>query len=246
MRFYVGVHVIQFANRLKRAFISVNGLEGRKSGFPVNDWILDSGAFTTLARLGAYPKPPAAYAAQIRQWSQLGGFEAAVAQDYMCEAPMLRKTGLTVAQHMRMTVERYDALMACDLGGAELIPVLQGFEADDYLRCIELYGDRLAYGARVGVGSVCKRNGSPQQIIYVLAGIARMRPDLRLHGFGIKQTSLSSPEIRELLYSADSMAWSYAARREGRNPNSIEEAVAYEAKIERLCEQRITGGFFGG
>jgi hypothetical protein len=33
-----------------------------------------------------------------------------------------------------------------------------------------------------------------------------------LHGFGIKTTSLLWADVRDNLYSADSMAWSFAAR----------------------------------
>jgi len=66
----------------------------------------------------------------------------------------------------------------------------------------------------------------------VLEAIARRRPDLRLHGFGIKKTALEHEGVRALLFSADSMAWSYSARRQGRNQNSAAEAQAYGAAIE--------------
>jgi hypothetical protein len=79
----------------------------------------------------------------------------------------------------------------------------------------------------VGVGSVCKRNTNIMAIWMVLDAIKDVRPDLRLHGFGLKKTSLQEPIIRDLLYSADSMAWSFAARREGRNANDWREAKAF-------------------
>ena len=213
MNFYVGMHMPSKADKLERAFISVNRLANRKSGFPVNEWIMDSGAFTTIAKHGCYPEPVKVYADQIRRWKTNGNLVAAVAQDYMCEDHMLAKTGMNVRQHQFLTIERYDQLLAEDTG-VYILPVLQGYTPQSYVDHIRMYGDRLAHGAYVGVGSVCKRNASPSSIAQVLKAIKAERPDLRLHGFGIKTTSLLWADVRDNLYSADSMAWSYAARME--------------------------------
>jgi hypothetical protein len=166
---------------------------------------------------------------------------AAVAQDYMCEPFMLAKTGLTVADHQRLTIERYDDLVAeLDrlFGGKcpfPVMPVLQGYDPADYVRHIRAYGDRLKPGMWVGVGSVCKRNGTPEKIVEVLEAIHAEFPGLKLHGFGVKQTSLLHPAVRFLLDTADSMAWSFAARKQGRDGNSHLEAKAFVEKIERTA-----------
>lgn len=86
----------------------------------------------------------------------------------------------------------------------------------------------------VGVGSVCKRNTNVAEIERILSAIKAERPDLRLHGFGLKITALGSPLVRSLLHSSDSMAWSRAARAEGRNANDWREAKAYEQKVCNL------------
>jgi hypothetical protein len=86
----------------------------------------------------------------------------------------------------------------------------------------------------VGVGSVCKRNGRPEKILAVLSAIKAIRPDLRLHGFGVKRISLGDPRVREMLWSSDSMAWSFAARYEGRSANSVHEALAYAGIVAGL------------
>lgn len=233
-RFFVGVHQPCDAHRVHAAFISIHRIAKRVSNFPVGDWIMDSAAFRTIEVHGGYPEPPEAYAAQIRRWSTNGNLLAAVSQDYMCEPHMLAITGMTIEQHQRLTIERYDALMACDLGGVYLMPVLQGYAPADYVRHLEMYGDRLARGGWVGVGSICKRNGDPAAIEEVLLAIKRVRPDLRLHGFGIKTTALRSAIVRALLWSADSMGWSYAARKQGRDGNSIEEAVMFADRINTM------------
>lgn len=235
--FFVGMHHPSDAKRVERAFVSVNTLRARKSHFPVGDWIMDSGAFTEIAKYGSYRFPVSEYAAHIRRFADCGNLLAAVAQDYMCEPHMVEKTGLSIPEHQRLTVERYDALLAEDCGGVYILPVLQGYAPEDYVRHIEMYGRRLAHGAWVGVGSVCKRNGAPDAICAVLGAIKRVRPDLRLHGFGLKSSSLGEGAIRDSLYSADSMAWSFAARRQGRNPNDWREAVNFAASIERMPVQ---------
>src|SRR5208337_4021342 len=63
-----------------------------------------------------YPHPVEEYAVQIKRWKHNGNLLAAVSQDYMCEAVMLEKTGLTVADHQWLTIERYDGLLRCDTG----------------------------------------------------------------------------------------------------------------------------------
>src|SRR5215217_2374606 len=83
-----------------------------------------------------------------------------------------------------------------------------------------------------GVGSVCKRNGKPDAIEAVLRAIKTERPDLRLHGFGLKLTALSNQCVRKNLESSDSMAWSFGAWKEGRDPNDYREAVAYCERVQ--------------
>ena len=236
MKFYVGIHQPSDAKRLGAVFVSVHrlsGPKGRRLPFTTEPWIMDSGAFTTIAKHGGYPEPVSAYAAHIRRWAS-PNLRAAVAQDYMCEPHMLAKTGLTIADHQRLTIERYDGLLAEDLAGVAIMPVLQGYAPADYAAHVRAYGARLGPGAYVGVGSVCKRNGRPDAVLAVLEAIHDARPDLRLHGFGLKTTSLAVEAIRDRLESADSIAWSFAARYEGRRANDWQEAARLVAEIEAL------------
>lgn len=243
MRFFTGTHQPSDAHHHDANFVSVNRLRARRSGFAVGDWIMDSGAFTQILRHGGYTEGVEVYAAEVKRWANNGNLLAAVAQDYMCEAHMLAITGKTIEEHQHMTIERYDALRTCDVGGVYIMPVLQGYAPEDYVRHIAMYGDRLARGMWVGVGSVCKRNGDPRAIERVLFAIKEARPDLLLHGFGVKPTALSSSLVTELLHTADSMAWSFAARREGRNPNDWREARAW---TERIARRPMQFGLFGG
>ena len=235
--FYTGLHMINHAYAFDHCFISINRLRKRRSSFAVSNWIIDSGAFTELLQHGRYRSSPNEYVDQIRRWQSCGNLEMAVTQDYMCEPFMLQQTGLTVAEHQQLTIQRYDELVK--LSPVTIMPVLQGYAVGDYLKHLKMYSNRLSYGTRVGVGSICKRNGSPKEIINILQAIKAKRPDLKLHGFGLKLTSLTDTYIRNLLYSADSMAWSYAARRNGLNANGLPEALRFANRIEEMVHEQV-------
>lgn len=237
--FYVGLHQPHNALQFERSMVSMNRLEHRKGDFHPQEWILDSGAFTRIAR-GIGHMEVHEYAQQIRRWAHCGTLVAAVSQDYMCEPFILGITGSTVAEHQRLTIQRYRLLRSW-VGSTYIMPVLQGYTPREYQVHIEDYGDALKENAWVGVGSVCKRNGTPRQVEILLSAIADVRPDLRLHGFGLKRTALQSHLVNELLYSCDSMAWSYAARKQGRNANDPLEAHNY---VDLLAIMPVQGGLF--
>ena len=236
MIFYLGTHRINHCQHFARVFVSVNILRNRKADFLANNWIMDSGAFTELSRFGEYRWPVEEYAGHIDRWKDCGNLELAVSQDYMCEPFILAKTGLTIRQHQKLTIERYEALVS--LTDVAIMPVLQGYHVQDYINHLGMYADRLEYGAYIGIGSVCKRNGNPQEIIRILEAIKGERPDLKLHGFGLKLTSLANLYLISLLESADSMAWSYAARRQGRDPNSLDEATKFLTRLSSIQGQK--------
>lgn len=235
MRFYIGISERSWATHFRRCMISVRRLARTVRDFDANEWMMDSGAFTQITRFGHH-ESPAWYADQIRRWSRCGQMVCAVAQDFMCEQPALDATGSTVGEHIGLTVHYYVSLME-QFGWqppVHIMPTLQGYEVKDYLHCMRQYGPLLKPNMWVGVGSVCKRNRNPQAILEVVGSIHRERPDLKLHGFGVKLTALKDPAIRNLLWSADSMAWSFNARINGRDQNDPKEARAWADRMAKI------------
>jgi hypothetical protein len=240
VRLYLGVDV-GWLNRPEMAgtprCVSRNRLAGRRSIQRANGPILiDSGAFTELKTHGRWRITPAEYVAEVRRYVAAIGPDNVVAvgpMDWMCESVVI-DGGVTkdgrfagtraaigmpdasldecIAEHQRRTVANYLELraLAPDL---PIMPVLQGSTLDQYLRCVDMYrtaGVELRTVPLVGLGSVCRRQASDEidLIVTTLESLG-----MSLHGFGVKSGGLAA--YGPLLTSADSMAWSYGARKRG-------------------------------
>lgn len=211
-RFWLGTHMTNWLGFLGvPLFVSRRRLAMRKS-FPraAAPWALDSGGFTEIETFGKWMVLPRDYAAEVRRYrDEVGMMEWAAVQDWMCEPKMLEKSGLTVAEHQARSIQSFLDLrdIAPDIPWA---PVIQGWEPDDYLRCVDDYaraGVDLRDQPIVGVGSVCRRQATAEA-----ADIFRRlhRLDLRIHGFGVKIEGLAISS--RWLASSDSLAWSHGAR----------------------------------
>lgn len=155
--------------------------------------------------------PAREYATRVRRFrDEIGSLLWAAPQDWMCEPEVVLRTGLSVEKHQVRTVRNFLELRAI-APELPIVPVLQGFSEDDYLRCVELYdvaGVDLAAERLVGVGSVCRRQATTEaESIF-----RRLRAGgLQLHAFGAKTLGLQ--RYAGEVASADSLAWSFQARK---------------------------------
>lgn len=209
--FYLGTHETAWLGRLDvPLFVSHPRLARIKHRFPVarTNWALDSGGFTELGKYGEWRTSVNEYVDAVHRYQEhIGLMDWAAPMDWMCEPMMLEKTGLSVREHQERTVANY--LEIRDQG--PFIPVLQGWTYDDYVTCVGLYSEakvNLWAVPLVGVGSVCKRQATPE-IHRLLSSLHRS--GLQLHGFGVKKEGLAA--CRDKLASADSMAWSTRGRQ---------------------------------
>lgn len=216
MRFYLGTHRPNWLADAR--FIDVPLFVSRRTLAPmrrlpraVGAWALDSGGFTELSLHGRWTITAREYAADVRRFrDEIGGLQFAAPMDWMNEPVMIARTGLSVAEHQRRTVDNFVELRAIapDL---PIIPVLQGWTMGDYWACQEMYaaaGVDLAAEPLVGVGTVCRRQGTIRANM-IMRDLAES--GLRLHGFGFKTQGLLG--VADALASADSLAWSLNARR---------------------------------
>lgn len=200
-------------------------------------WALDSGGFTEIGDHGRWTVSASDYAIEVRRFMHgVGNMQWAAPQDWMCEPKMLEKTGLTVEEHQRRSVQSYLDLtrIAPDI---PWIPVLQGWEPADYHRCVEMFyaaGVQLHTRPTVGVGTVCRRQHS-QEIADILGSLAAR--GLRLHGFGVKMKGLE--KAAQHLVSADSMAWSYSGVKNPPLPGCTHKNCANCLTYAKLWRNRV-------
>jgi len=203
----------------------------------VTPWLLDSGAFTELSMYGEWTVSPKSYAIAVRRYNdEIGELEYCSIQDWMCEPEILARTGQTVYDHQSRTVASYINLLWRD-ENLPWMPVLQGWTRDDYLRCVEMYdamGIDLTAEPRVGLGSVCRRQSTQEAVAIVetLTGLG-----IRLHGFGFKVTGLRA--ACHQLYSSDSLAWSYSARRRPPLPGCTHKSCSNCPRYAQAWRNRL-------
>lgn len=267
VKFYLGTHVVHWLWKpwfeSVPLFVSRTQIGKRKSLGPVlTDWALDSGAFTELSIHGKWTVTPRAYAdICLRLRDGCGRMDFCAIQDWMCEDQIIKGgpisgrtapgTGLTLLDHQKLTVESYFTLSQME-PSLPWLPVVQGFTEDEYLRCVEMYeeGGLRLEGKWVGVGSVCRRQGT-NEIASVLKTLHSK--GLLLHGFGVKVYGLE--KAAQYLHSADSMAWSFGARRGKKMQICIDTGATHRNCaschhyaldwLDRLVSPAITKGLGG-
>jgi hypothetical protein len=214
---------VSVASLRERIFV-----DGRKRRAPVPralaPWLCDSGGFIEVSTFGRWRTTAKEHVAFVRRVAdEIGKVWIVSPQDWMCEPWVIKGgrqfirgrwvtfpgTGLSVREHQVRTVENFLELRAL-APHLPWMPVLQGWSQGEYLDCLELYdlrGVDLRAERVVGVGSICRRQGTlgASLTLNALAG-----EGLSLHGFGFKFDGLKSSH--EDLVSCDSMAWSDAAR----------------------------------
>lgn len=247
LTFFLGTHHASWLARTDvPLFISRRALEQRRS-LPRarGTWALDSAGFTELSLHGRWTLSANAYARLVeRAATEIGGLAWAAIQDWMCEEAILKRTGRTVAQHQRATIDSWLTLksIAPHLPWA---PVLQGWTRGDYLDHLDAWartGVDLTTLPVVGVGTVCRRQHTLRASL-LLSELASL--GLRLHAFGFKTAGLLSSH--EWLVSSDSLAWSLNARRNPPHPdcdhvrcsNCLRFALDWR---ERLLDRLARGG----
>jgi len=239
--FYLGVHRPHWLESAGvPLFVSHRQLRGRatlpRAAAP---WVLDSGGFSELSLHSCWLTTTVdEYVEAVARYErEIGNLAWAAPMDWMCEPAMIERTGWNVEFHQRRTVANFIQLR----GRGPFIPVLQGWTIDDYARCVAMYGDAgvdLEQEPLVGIGSVCRRESAAE----IGRIVASLQP-LRLHGFGVKKRGLE--RYGHLLASADSMAWSFRARRSGplagcdhRNcANCLRFALGWRAEVCRMLDQ---------
>lgn len=211
--FFLGTHEVSWLGRTDVPLFVSHRRLARQASWPraIGPWALDSGGFSELSLFGAWRTSATDYAAAVDRYiNRIGGMAWAAIQDWMCEPFMVERTGLSIAEHQRRTVDSYLELREL-APGVPWAPVIQGFGYADYHDHVRQYaaaGVDLGASPIVGVGSICRRQGT-DEAARILGSLSAL--GLHLHAFGLKTLGLR--KVRDEVTSADSMAWSLNARK---------------------------------
>lgn len=132
--------------------------------------------------------------------------------DYPCEPFMVERIGSDIKTNIDMTVKNtVDLYDLIDDGymqesEAELIPVVQGWDVNDYVYCVDLMKEQGLIKDYMAIGTLCRR-GITKDILNILKRLKRELPKTKFHGFGVKISMLKIPETYQYLISCDSAAW---------------------------------------
>jgi hypothetical protein len=232
--FYLGVHQANWLwndEAQGPLLIAVHRMR-RQSRFPqaTVPFALDSGGYNHLLREGKWTTTPAQYVEQVcRIRDETGQLQWAAIQDWVCSPDVLSRTGKTVLEHQKLTIESWHDLRHRSRGLVQWLPILQGVTSDDYLRHTEMYaesGTPLEKEATVGIGAIARRQTDVSVVRLVQHLHSR---GLHLHAFGIKLQCVR--KMLPFLRSSDSMAWSWHARLNGGDSNGQRDAEAYRRRI---------------
>lgn len=199
------------------------------------------------------------------------------APDLCCEPEVARDSGevrrrvdatATLLEATLQQVWHWQSQLALQLGPTAVanlltppVPILQGWDADDYLYSLEMtlqvwqrWSPWFAPPALFGIGSVCRRNlEHPRHGLYSLlrALDGRLPAGSRVHLFGVKGRALSEVTKLPWVASADSMAYDFSARVQARDSRQSCDMALRRAHMTRWMNgaaraAESAAGLFGG
>jgi len=218
---------------------------------------LDCGAFGILNKNFAREMLTTSYKQSYRHFIEQFGscFDWIASLDFPCEPTAL--FDLSIEKRVEKTVQEgvshLEFLEELGLRG-KAVNVIQGFQPEDYLRCIDLHKEAGSLTKLMGVGTLCVEK-THKRALSVLRTVRKALPDwVKLHAFGLSMSFLL--EARPLIDSTDSHAWATGlevwGRLKGKLPRQRrviprwgwgeaerEEAIWYAQKLRELLAQSV-------
>lgn len=164
---------------------------------------MDSGGFQLIGQYGEYPFDNEEYLQYVKEMEP----DYVTALDYPCD-------GVDNEERIKRTVKNDLYLLDNYKGGGKPIPVIQGYNIEEYKDCIDKLKNRGGIGEYMGVGSVCRRKNKEE--VYEILKLCNNMTGSKLHVFGLSLNHIKTPKIRGLVNSFDTMAWMYSSTRFGR------------------------------
>ena len=198
--------------------------------------MLDSGAFGCAFWDGGYTYNTDDYLRIVEKVMP----EYWVTMDVPCEPNIMPH--LSVLERIKKTVENTEILSTAPFSG--FLPVIQGWEVEEYLHCIDLLEGAGQIKPIMGIGSICRR-GKQEQILNIVRHISQRLPSIKFHAFGIKINTLNynHGEILNYLDSLDTAAWQFNGKDElgGWRPRTYQEIYRRLLGYKEKLNKRVSG-----
>ena len=201
---------------------------------------LDSAGFVAMVRYGDYPWSVKDYMDLVAA----GTWAWYSAPDFCCE-PEVAGSHNEVSMRVARTACMLGVVNreADERGLTRPMPILQGWEKDDYLRCADLL-PIWEWPSLVGVGSMCRRDvGGPNGIVAIVEALDQRLPShVKFHLFGVKSFALDVIGNHPRIASVDSMAWDFALRKKIPVGRTQEIRANEMTSWQRAQAERAGGG----
>lgn len=236
------------------ALVSANAFFNHKTGrfrMPAPDLFrgipvaLDSAGFVAMVRYWFYRWTLDQYVALAGAYPWLWW----AAPDFCCEREVAHNRDEVRARVVATAAKlAWAQLVASDMGVKPPMPVLQGWQPNDYLRCADLIDRFSSLPNLVGIGSVCRRHlGGQDGVVSVVDRLDAVLPvHVRFHLFGVKGAVAVALRGHHRIASIDSQAWDAAARREATKLRGKVEGfsadVAFRSKHLRAFHRDLHQG----
>lgn len=178
------------------------------------DAALDSAGFVAAVKYGDYRWSLEDYVdlAQSHDWTFWSSMDYCVEPQVSRDRPLRILRIAATAQMLMLLNNEADRRSM-----KRPMPVLQGWDADEYLLCAE-WLPLEKWPDLVGIGSVCRRHlNGPDGILSIVDKLDQaLPPHVKFHMFGVKSSALAPLVNHPRIASMDSMAWDFGARMERR------------------------------
>lgn len=175
---------------------------------------LDSAGFVAMALRGGYDWTVESYIHDLASHPAVSRFSS---MD-MCVEPEVAPDRIEVRDRIARTIALNHQChkAAKDAGSVDrLMPVIQGVEATDYLRCFDAISNIIPEHGTIGVGSMCRRktSGSNGSIAIIEALDRQLPKNITFHLFGVKSDSYEAMAMfGSRVSSVDSQSYGTRAR----------------------------------
>ena len=187
--------------------------------------ILDSGGYSFYMKYGKYPFDLEKYIELVYLIQDQSPLFKVAILDYPCEPKLDRHRPMTNKERIDKTISNAVECFQADRK-IPWLPVIQGYEIDEYSSCIDQYKDVGIKSDYWAIGSLCSRKGQKMKIRNIVSSIVEYTGDVKLHSFGLTLSYLSDPQIFNSIYSTDSSSWNYRARTMAEKPEMIRKHLA--------------------